>query len=589
MTIPGRRLPLALGLVLAGIAVAPVGAAAEPPATGGNELASRIRRPIALALSGGGTTLLVANERSGTISVIDVPAGKRIVEHQVARALSDLIPLPDGVHYAAIDPEAGEILLLEHRPGGLDVKARLGLGPDPVRIAILPGGRACAVASRWGRRLMIVDIEPAAGARALRLRRSIDIPFSPREVLPLREGNAVLVADAFGGKLAIIDPLEGAITSVRQIPGHNLRGLTVADGGATVILARQVSSRLATSSFDDVHWGDLMKNQVLSLRSDAILDSAADPLRGSSWRDLDEVGHAAADPEDLAVDSKGRIVVALAGVGEVAILGDRPAPVVRIPAGTRPSTVALGPKGDLAFVADVEEDAVMVVPPGGGEVRVISLGPRPEPTAVERGERFFTSAGLSHHGWMSCRSCHADGHTGGFSVDTFGDGSYGAPKLVPSLLGAGSTGPWGWLGNFRTLEDQIRASVETTMRGKPPDAREVADLAAYVRSLRPPPPLAVASEASGRGTLVFRSKKCATCHAGLALTTDGVKDVGFLDDAGNREFNPPSLRGIGQRTRFLHDGRASSLEAVFSEHKHPPGVGLTDLELCDLLAYLRTL
>ncbi|QEH35021.1 Di-heme cytochrome c peroxidase [Aquisphaera giovannonii] len=578
----------ALGLVLATVAIASGGSAAEDHATG-EAPAARARRPVALALSGDGAALLVANGRSGTISEIDVPSATRVAEHPVARALGDLAPLGDGLRFAAVDPEAGELLLLEHRAGRLAVKARLGVGPDPIRVAILPGGQACAVASRWGRRLAIVDIGPGGGEGALRLRRSIDLLFPPREVLPLREGKALLVADAFGGRLAVVDPAGGTIASVREVPGHNLRGLAIADGGAAVVLARQLSSRLATSSFDDVHWGDLMKNQVLSLRADAILDPAADILRGSSSRDLDEVGHAAGDPEDLAIDPKGRIVVALAGVGEVAVLGDRASPIVRVPAGTRPSAVVVDSRRDLAFVADVEEDSVAIVPLGGGAGRVASLGPRPGPTAIERGERLFNSARLSHHGWMSCRSCHAEGHTGGFAVDTFGDKSYGAPKLVPSLLGAGATGPWGWLGNFGTLEDQARFSIETTMRGKPLDDGDVADLAAYVRSLRPPPPPAAPREAADRGALVFRSKKCANCHAGEALTSDGVKDVGLVDDVGNRAFNPPSLRGVAQRTRFLHDGRAGSLEAVFSEHKHPPGVSLADSELHDLLAHLRTL
>jgi DNA-binding beta-propeller fold protein YncE len=588
MTSAGRRPAPILRLVLIVAAIQMRGMISESGATRGDEPASRVRRPVALALSGGGSSLLVANGRSGTISVIDIRSGRRIAEHQVARALSDLVPLPDGVRFAAIDPDAGDLLLLEHRAERLAVRSRLSLGPDPIRVAILPGGKAAAT-SRWSRRLMIVDIELGREENALTLRRSIDLPFAPGEVLPLREGKVLLVADAFGGKLAVVDPVRGTIVSVREIPGHNLRGLTLTHDGSTVILARQLSSRLATSSFDDVHWGDLMKNQVLRLRSDAILDPGTSPLRGSSARDLDVVGHAAGDPEDLAIDPKGRTVVALAGVGEVAIFDDGASSVARVAAGTRPFSVVLSPNGELACVADIEEDAVSIVPLGGGPARVVSLGPRPKPTAIERGERLFNSAVLSHHGWMSCRSCHAEGHTGGFPADTFGDKSYGTPKLVPSLLGVGASGPWGWLGSFNTLEDQIRSSVETTLRGKPLKDEGVADLAAYLRSLRPPPPLVIARESSDRGAAVFRAKKCANCHAGEALTADGVRDVGLLDEAGHREFNPPSLRGVGQRTRFLHDGRAGSLEAVFSDHVHPPGASLTDSELRDLLAYLQSL
>jgi mono/diheme cytochrome c family protein len=521
--------------------------------------------------------------------VIDVASEKRVAEHEVARGLSDLAAFPDGAHFAAVDPEAGVLLLLEYRSERLTMTSRLAVGLDPSRVAILPDGKACAVTSRWGRRVMIVDIKMGECAAGLALRRTIDLPFPAREILSLGEGKPLLVAGSFGGKLAIIDPTNGTISSVRELPGHNFRGLTLAHDGSTVVLARQLSSRLATSSFDDVHWGYLMKNQVVTLRTDALIDPKLHPLHGATVRDLDEVGQGAGDPEDVAVDAKGLIVVALAGVGEIATLSDRDPSVARLPVGTRPSSVILGSNGQLAYLADAEDDAVVIVPLGGGTRRVVSLGPRPERTDVERGEQLFNSARLSHHGWLSCRSCHAEGHTGGFMADTFGDKSYGAPKLVPSLLGVGLTGPWGWLGNFPTLEDQILASVETTLRGKPLSAVEVADLASYLRSLRPPPASSVAREALDRGAALFRSKKCANCHAAEALTVDGVKDVGLVDEAGRREFNPPSLRGVGQRSRFLHDGRAGSLESVFSEHRHPPGVNITDVELPDLLVYLRSL
>ena len=319
----GRRLAPSLGLVLIALVIAPCGSTAEPGAPVGDEPASRWRRPVALAVGGGGTTLLVANGRSGTITEIDLASEKRIAEYEVARSLSDLVPLPVGSRFAAIDPEAGDLLLLEHHPKSLTVKSRLAVGLDPIRVAILPDGTACVVTSRWGRRLMIVDITLEDGAAVLRLRRSIDLPFPAREVVLLRGGKALLVADAFGGKLAVVDSTAGTMASVREIPGHNLRGLSLSRDGSNVILARQLSSRLATSSFDDVHWGALMKNQVITLRTDVLLDPGMDPLGGLSAQDLDEVGHAAGDPEDLAVDSMGRIIVALAGVGEIAILGNR--------------------------------------------------------------------------------------------------------------------------------------------------------------------------------------------------------------------------------------------------------------------------
>ena len=89
---------------------------------------------------------------------------------------------------------------------------------------------------------------------------------------------------------------------------------------------------------------------------------------------------------------------------------------------------------------------------------------------------------------MSCHSCHTDGHTNNLLSDTLGDGSYGAPKRVPSLLGVAATGPWTWTGSIPRLEDQIRKSIVTTMHGTKPTDEQVADLAAYLSSLAPPSP-----------------------------------------------------------------------------------------------------
>ena len=91
---------------------------------------------------------------------------------------------------------------------------------------------------------------------------------------------------------------------------------------------------------------------------------------------------------------------------------------------------------------------------------------------VDRGELLFYDARLSHDRWMSCDSCHTDGHTNGLLNDNQGDGSFDAPKRVLSLLGVGDTAPWAWNGSVDDLEAQVRKSVQTTMHG-PADAAEL--------------------------------------------------------------------------------------------------------------------
>jgi cytochrome c peroxidase len=194
---------------------------------------------------------------------------------------------------------------------------------------------------------------------------------------------------------------------------------------------------------------------------------------------------------------------------------------------------------------------------------------------------------------MSCQSCHTDGHTNGLSSDTLGDGSYGAPKRVPSLLGAAATGPWTWTGSMGRLEDQVRKSVATTMHGTKLADAQAADLTAYLASLAPPSSRlwesGASDEAIARGREVFRSRKCASCHEPPEYTTPRTYDVGLVDVMGNREFNPPSLRAVSRRDAFLHDGRARSLRDVFAGERHPRGLELSPREIDDLVAFLGTL
>ncbi|MCA9067320.1 MAG: hypothetical protein KDA84_00245, partial [Planctomycetaceae bacterium] len=78
-------------------------------------------------------------------------------------------------------------------------------------------------------------------------------------------------------------------------------------------------------------------------------------------------------------------------------------------------------------------------------------------------------------------------------------------------------------------------------------------------------------------------------HAPPAYTTPVTVEVSLLDEHQRNTFNPPSLRGISQRQRFFHDGRAKSLEDVLFKVKHQLEKPLKKQEAEALLAFLRSL
>ena len=301
-----------------------------------------------------------------------------------------------------------------------------------------------------------------------------------------------------------------AIASVRSLPAHNIRGLAFAPDGQTLLIAHQVLNRLAQTSFDDVHWGLLIRNHLRVARQTpfkagtdrrgahdpAETDDRRAPTRqprlldGGRLLDLGDVGYAAGDPGAIAFDRRGHVIVALSGMDEVAIaagLGQGPH---RIVVGRRPIALATSPDGEFVYVADSLDDTISVITIATGQrPATIGLGPRPEPSAADRGERLFSSAKLSHDGWMSCQSCHTDGHTNSLLSDTLGDGSYGAPEARAVAPGrrhvpAPGPGPAPWPG--WTTRSASRSS--TTMHGPKPTDGQVADLIAYLESLEPPSP-----------------------------------------------------------------------------------------------------
>jgi cytochrome c peroxidase len=338
----------------------------------------------------------------------------------------------------------------------------------------------------------------------------------------------------------------------------------------------------------------VISNQLQVIRVDDLLAGGPDSELHQLSRliRLGRESDGAGDPAEVILLPDRGWAVALAGVGEIAIQSPPGGPIFRTTVGRRPTAMAAGPDAETVFVADTLDDTISVVGIHTGIRRaVIPLGPSPSPSSADRGERLFYDAKLSHDGWLSCHSCHTDGHTNGRLSDTLGDGSYGAPKRVPSLLGVATTGPWSWTGNVQHLEDQVRKSITTTLNGADPTDTEVGALTAFLRSLPPPPATAQARLGDAtitHGREVF-GRECTTCHAPPHYTSRGRYDVGLTDEVGNRRFNPPSLCGIGQRERLLHDARADSLDDLLRRHHHPPGATLTDRDIADVIAFLRTL
>jgi DNA-binding beta-propeller fold protein YncE/mono/diheme cytochrome c family protein len=546
---------------------------------------------VAAAFLADGQTLCVANQRSGSISLVDVSRARLSPELVVGSHLTGLAVLPDHKHVLGVDDQRHELIALVSDGRTLTIQGRLRVGPYPASVAVLGDGSRATVASPWSRRVEVVDLT------SLRVQHTVHLPFAPRLQCVVPKGSHVVVADAFGGHLAVVDGAAGRLVAVHELNGHNLCGLTLSADGQQLLVAHQILDQKAPTTRENIAQGALMANVVQRIAVDRLLTPGADLNQGGQVIRLGTVGAGAGDPAGITVVDAGRIAVALAGVQEVALVDADGTTTRRIAVGRRPTAIIPGPAGQPLVVVNTFDDSLSLLDPERGAVTAtIGLGPRPQLGPQERGEQLFFDARLGRDGWLSCHSCHTDGHTNGLLADTLGDNTYGTPKRTLTLRGTALTDPWAWNGEMKYLHDQVHKSLVETMHATAVTAEQVNDLTSFLHTLSPPPPLEpVTNEPADRdqverGRRIFQEHGCVRCHIPpLTYTSHGTYDVGFADEKGLKRFNPPSLRGVGQGYGFLHDNRARKLEEVFTKFRHKVGTDMPAEDLADLLRFLRSL
>jgi DNA-binding beta-propeller fold protein YncE len=575
--------------LLAGLFLLWPGRQAEVLPKENDESKAQLRRPVSMALADKFATLYVANRSAGTISTIDLANRRVVSERPVGKKLGELCLTSDEKHLLVVDEEDGQLIELQRTGTELKVAGRATVPTAPVSVKVSADGRYWIVASLWARKLTIFDSKQD---KPLAASKMIDLPFAPRAQLAVANTDKMVVVDAFGGNLAVVDVVRGVVDSVRKIPGHQIRGLAWSSDGSQLLVTHQILRANVHSSHPDIHWGNLMANQLRSLARTDLLNPGADLLANSRLTGLGDPDHGTGDPAGVAVTADGIRIVALGGVTEVAIGNEKKGSWSYVEVGQHPTAVVTD--GKRAFVANTFSDTITVIDLAQkAKVGEIVLGKQRPLSAAERGEVLFFDAGKSLEGWLSCNSCHVDGHTNGMLNDNLSDDTFGTPKRVLTVLGVKDTAPWAWNGGVKDLKEQIRKSLVLTMRGPKPKEEELLDLEAYLRTLPPPPPLQPETPANRepiqRGQQLFAKLGCANCHIPPLYTSPKTYDVGLADEQDNREYNPPSLRGVSQGGPYFHDNRAASLEAVFSVHRHQIKQELTKTELAELLVFLRSL
>ncbi len=574
-------------------------------------------RPTSAAVSSDGKTILVVGPSSGVVHVIDVAEARKLKSIDVGQSLTAIARVGDSDLFAITDGKASELVFakLTPRDSALTLVARTRLARSPHKIAVGKRGDI-AISSLWQRTISIVDasllakldVNSAAEnlqSNGLSLRSfitEIALPFNPGEALFI-DASRLLVADHFGGDYAIIDLANKTIATRFAVDGHQLRGLTLDERESRILFTRQLLDETLPTSLEHQMSGKLLQNQLCAIKLSnlpAVISSkdAGQRLEPSLVVNLDKtLASGAADPSSLVL-TKNQLLITLAGRDELLILSrDTFSKNASIPLGKRPLSIA-GPTVDGRFVV-VENlsDSISIVDSEQSWPREsVQLSNIDEAWPQLKGERLFYSGATSATGSLSCHSCHIDGHTHGLKSDTQGDATIGAPKRTLTLLGTSLTDRWSWTGQHQNLTQQVEQSLVSSMQ-MPKDLplSSVSEIASYLHTLAVPPPLRIAETADdkaqqARGQQLFQSLDCKKCHIPpLTFTAQESLEIGISDELGQKKFNPPSLRGVGQGKAFLHDSRAKLLRDVFEVHGHQLPRDLAAAELDDLLFFLESL
>jgi cytochrome c peroxidase len=234
----------------------------------------------------------------------------------------------------------------------------------------------------------------------------------------------------------------------------------------------------------------------------------------------------------------------------------------------------------------------------GEMVASVPLARQPAETARRRGQRHFHDAEHCFQNWLSCATCHPDARADGLNWDLQNDG-LGNAKNTKSLVLSHVTPPMMFTGVRQRISDAIAAGFRD-LQFVLPDPTVERDVFAYLQSLRPRRsphrrPDGELSESAGRGETLFNSAQvgCATCHVGQHTTDLKRYDVGTCgphDRVADARLDTPTLAETWRAAPYLHDGRATTMMEVLTEHnrddRHGRTSHLSERELKDLAEFV---
>lgn len=588
--------------------------------------------PYKLDISRDGKTLYVVGQESNELLVVEADAGKVLEKIPVGLKPHSVTLSPDGQSAYVSNQWADNIYRIDlesHR-----VTDTLVGGSGPAGMVISPDGKHLWCVNSYSNNISVFDLENMEERRRLKAgnnpvsaamtpdgseiyvssRRSVDVPHMTHPLTELtvtntryqRVNDRLMFQDAYIMETVEVTP-SGDLVLATLIRPKNLiptvqieRGWMMTQGLG--IIERE-SGRMVQLLLDEPNafYADPFGLVITPDGKRAFVSHGA--VDRVSAIDLDELRKVLSEvPDDALEDYANHL-----GISSRYVLG-------RIPTGANPKGMVLSPDGKLLYVAERLDDRIAVINTETLEtVGNIGLeGPRRR-TVARHGEQVLNNAGGTFQNQYACYTCHPDVHEDGLVYNMAGTDMGRNLANVQTLRDIGDIPPYKWNGKNQTIykQDGMRFSTILT-RNEAFTYEELDALVAYIITGNPNPPnlrfnsRGELTEKQERGKEIFyrthdnygneipAENRCYTCHPPPYFTNLELTDVGTLADTDDpMKFDVPQLNNVYESAPYLHDGKAYTLEEIWTKYndfdEHGVANDMTKDQLNDLVEYLKSI
>ncbi len=589
--------------------------------------------PFNLAVSKDGNTLYVLAQDADEMLVVDVNAGTVKQHIPVGDFPHSIVLSNNGTQAFVSNQWADNVMIVDLAKGMVTDTIRTGNGPSGIQLG--KEGKMLYVVNTFSSDLTVIDLEKKREVKRF------PAGFNPTGIAISPEGEKLYVSSRRANIVLYGEPIVSEIVELNSKKHRLTNTLGIKDAYMMENMAFTPEGDLALVTL--IHPKSLVP--MVQVERGWMMNHGFGVIeQGGKHRTiqflLDEPNSYYSDPYDIVVSKDGkRAFISSTGVNRISVVNldsvrsilnnyteeeleyyandlafSRHYVEKRIPTGAAPKGMAMSEDGTRLYVADQLDDKISVIDLQSFEnLGAIDLGGPEKITVTRRGRQVFTNASGTFQNQYTCYTCHPDYHEDGLVYNMAGKDMGRNPTNVQSLREINHTAPFKWNGKNQSVykQDGMRFSTVLT-RTEAFSFPDLDALASFILTdIKNPPnlmynPTGELSAAALRGKEIFERTmdkygreippkgRCVTCHPAPYFSNFQFEDVGSLSEMDDTmKFDTPHLNNIFASAPYLHDGKAKTLEEIWTvyggEDEHGYVNDMTKMELNDLISYLNSI